>query len=78
MMNKAIKENPSGKSSFWTATDGNNGRTVAWTARISGADTTLFVRHFTKEQRIEKNKNENVKAITLVRLTLMKNLKKIT
>ena len=63
MMERAKKENPSGKISLCTATDGNHGRAVAWTARISGANATIFVPHFTKEERIENIKKQNAKVI---------------
>ena len=63
MMTKEKEKNPNAKLALCTATDGNHGRAVAWTARITGATATIFVPHFTKEERIENIKKEGAKVV---------------
>ena len=63
MMTKEKEKNPNAKLALCNATDGNHGRAVAWTARITGATATIFVPHFTKEERIENIKKEGAKVV---------------
>jgi diaminopropionate ammonia-lyase len=46
-----LQENP-GKFTFCTATDGNHGRAVAWSARIHNQKALVFIPSYTVESRI--------------------------
>lgn len=54
---KVLEKNPDIKV-FCTATDGNHGRAVAWSARLMGKESRIFVPKDTTLARIEAIKNE--------------------
>ncbi|MEG1501833.1 MAG: diaminopropionate ammonia-lyase [Synergistaceae bacterium] len=58
LYNNATKESLS-KITFYTATDGNHGRGVAWFARLLGANSVVLVPKGTTQTRINNIKSQN-------------------
>lgn len=56
-IHKIIEQNPAVKG-ICTATDGNNGHTVAWWAKRKNLEVVIFVPHFTPTSRIRYIENE--------------------
>ncbi|QTD49122.1 diaminopropionate ammonia-lyase [Sulfidibacter corallicola] len=52
-----------GRMTFCTATDGNHGRAVAWTARITGNDAVIFVPECMVEERRRHIEHENAEMV---------------
>lgn len=63
-MHKILKANRKIES-FCTATDGNHGRAVAWSARQLGKKAIVFVPDYTVKSRIENMKAEQAQVITV-------------
>ena len=59
-INNILKEKPQ-ITTFCTATDGNHGRAVAWSAKLFNKKAVVFVPKDTTIQRIEAIKNEGAK-----------------
>lgn len=61
-INQALKLRPEIET-FCTATDGNHGRAVAWSAKFFNKKAIVFVPRNTAKQRIEAIENEGAKVI---------------
>ena len=59
-INQTLEKNPSIEI-FCTATDGNHGRAVAWSAKKAGKKAVVYVPKYTTLNRIEAIKNEGAK-----------------
>lgn len=57
-----LNQNP-GKYTFCTATDGNHGRSVAWSSRIFNQKAVIYMPSGTVEARIEKIKEDGAQVI---------------
>ena len=60
-----LAKNPHVKT-FCTATDGNHGRAVAWSAKVFGKEAVIFVPVTTSEERIAAIKKEGSRVIRVV------------
>ncbi|MEE9442593.1 MAG: diaminopropionate ammonia-lyase [candidate division Zixibacteria bacterium] len=58
-----INKIPPGKYTFCTATDGNHGRAVAWTAKIMSQNAVIFMPKSTVPARIKNIESENARVI---------------
>jgi len=60
VLNEVINVNPT-LNTFCTATDGNHGRALAWSAKLIGKDAVIIVPRHTTKARIEAIKGEGAK-----------------
>ncbi|MFH1700875.1 MAG: diaminopropionate ammonia-lyase [Candidatus Zixiibacteriota bacterium] len=58
-----LKNIPPGKFTFCTATDGNHGRAVAWTAKIMSQKAVIFMPKSAVPARIQNIESENARVI---------------
>jgi diaminopropionate ammonia-lyase len=63
-IHELLKKQPDIKT-FCTATDGNHGRAVAWSAKQAGKEAVVFVPKGTTSYRIKAIENEGAEAITI-------------
>jgi len=56
-ISQILKDNPKIKA-FCTATDGNHGRAVAWSAKLFNKESVVIVPKYTTDQRIKTIENE--------------------
>lgn len=61
---KLLQENPN-INTFCTATDGNHGRAVAWSAKIANRKAVVYVPKDTTKSRIKAIENYNAKVIQI-------------
>ena len=60
----SVKENMKAKAiTFATATDGNHGRGVAWSAKIFGCQAVIYLPHGTAKRRVEAIEELGAKAV---------------
>lgn len=58
----SLEKNPAIKT-FCTATDGNHGKAVAWSAKKAGKTSVIFVPEDTTDRRVEAIENEGARVI---------------
>ncbi len=65
-VHRYLQENPStGEITFCTATDGNHGRAVAWTAKTLGHHAVIYVPANTVQARIENIRKEGAEVVVV-------------